>query len=168
MDNIYGFCIFYRLLVPNVLGIERLGPVDVARALNNGPAVWKNGEIMAIGCETKHELVMADLALGSSLQDFSQGGKIELAGGAMGHLDGIATTKRCGVGAHFAFKPLEVVLLATGAVDLVLEFADLEPTELVVPDIDVDQFSIDGLDMAGQNLDGFGGLQAGDDIDGGG
>ena len=66
--------------------------------------------------------------------------------------------------AHLALEPFEVVMLAAGAIDLIFELADLEAAELVIPDIDIDQILIDGFEVASQNLDGFGGLQAGDDI----
>ena len=50
-------------LMPNVFCIKRLRPVDVAGALNNGPSVGKDGEIVAISGEAEHEFVVRNLSL---------------------------------------------------------------------------------------------------------
>ena len=148
------------------LGIERFGTVDVVRALDDRSSVGENREIMAIRCETEHELVVVHRALSCRHQHLGQGGKVKLATGSMGNLDGISATERGGVGTHLAFQPLEVPLLAARTVNLVLKLADLEATEFVIPDIDVNQLSVDGFNVTSHDLDGFGGLQAGNHIDG--
>jgi len=79
--------------MPNVLGIERLRPVDVAGALNNGPSVGKNGEIVAISGEAEHELVVRHLSLRDALKDFRQGAKVQLIGSPMSHLHGVSATE---------------------------------------------------------------------------
>ena len=53
-------------LMPDVLGVEGLGPVDVAGAFDNGPAIREYGEIVAIGGEAEHELVVRHFALGDA------------------------------------------------------------------------------------------------------
>lgn len=67
---------------------------------------------------------------------------------------------------HLTFEPLEVMVLAAGAIDLILQLADFETAEFVVPDIDINQFPIDSFDVAGEYLQGFRRLKAGYDING--
>lgn len=144
--------------MPNKLGIEGFCSIDVMRPLNNGSAIWKYSEIVPIRCETEHELVMRHGTLSCTLQYFRQGGEVQLTGCTMSDLHRISTTERCGMGAHLAFQPLKVPLLAARTIDFVLQFADLEATELVVPDIHIDQFPVDGFDVTSQDFDGFSSL----------
>src|SRR5204863_7078252 len=68
--------------------------------------------------------------------------------------------------ALLAVEPVEDSLGTTGA----LAFSssqrrDLHAAAGVVPDVDEEEFAVDGISFSSENLQGFRGLEAGDDAD---
>src|SRR5262245_25856773 len=85
----------------------------------------------------------------------------------MRDLHGVPAAKTRRVRAHLAFEPLELPALATWTVGRFEEFGDLQSPERVLPHVHYQQFAIDRLAVAGENLERLGRLETGNDIDNG-
>src|SRR5262249_38287201 len=136
--------------MPDVLGVQRSRPVHVVGALDDRPAVGKDGELVAIHVELEQEAVVAHLA--QNLQVLGQLLDVRRSGLLGGNLQGVAATEVVVLRAVGAVQPLELPLLAAGAIDLAQEWGDLDAAQNVVPDVDVGQLAADLVAMATEDL----------------
>ena len=83
----------------------------------------------------------------------------------MRHLHGVAAAQAGRLRALVAFEPFELRALAAGAIDLAQQRRDLDAAADVLPHVDVDQLAVDLVELAGQDLERLGRLEAGDDVD---
>src|SRR5205823_4926833 len=122
-------------------------------------------EVVAVRVELQEEAVVADLA--QRLQMPGQLLEVQTLSRAVGHLDGVAAAKARRLRALFAVQPLEPAALAARTIDLAPERRNLDPALKVLPDIEIDQFAVDLVEPAGEDLDRLRRLEAGDDVDDG-
>src|SRR5262249_20170518 len=106
---------------------------------------------MAVGLELEKEAVIAHLA--KRFQVTGEILEVEPARVTLAHLHGVAAAETRRMRALLAFQPLELATPATRAIDLAQEWSDLDPALDVLPDVDVNQLSVDLIFPAGKDLE---------------
>src|SRR6516162_6965276 len=150
--------------MPDVLRVQGPRLVDVARSLDDGPPVGEDGELVALGGELQHETVEADRV--AHLAEVPRHLlEVQFRRQPMGDLYGIAATQARRLRALFAVEPFESAPAAAGTVHLAQKRGDLDPAGDILPDVDVDQVAVNLVELAGEDLERFGRLEAGDDAD---
>src|SRR5437868_13987773 len=86
----------------------------------------------------------------------------------MTDLHSVAATKTRGLRPVRPIEPFKLLALAARAIDFTEQARDLNSPRRVVPDIDVNEFSVDRFALPGEDLERFRRLNAGDNVDDGG
>src|SRR5579875_1294407 len=150
-------------LVPNIFRIQRPRLVHVGGAFDDGAAVREHGEFVVLNLEFQQETVVAYFTHFSQVRCHLL--EVELGRRAVRYLYGVAAAQTGRLRTVGAVQPLEATMLATGTIDLAQKRGNLDAALYVVPDVEIQQFAVDLVAAASQDLERLGRLQAGDDVD---
>jgi hypothetical protein len=150
----------------DVLRIQHASLVQIARALDDRAAVGEHGEFVFLGGEFEEKAVEAYVAAHQP-KVTRHLLEIQFRRDSMRDLHGVAAAQAGRLRTLLPFEPFKFLVFAAGAIDFAQERRDLDAAADVFPHIDVDQFAINNVKMAGQNLEALGDLQIGDDADDG-
>ena len=147
-------------------GVEGAGEGDVGGALDEGAAVGEEGEGVGAAAEAEEEVVEAEVVdVGVGSEAGAHGGEVDGAV-VLVDLDGVAAAEG-DVGAAFAGEVGEDALAADGAVGVGVGGADFAMRSLC-PEVEGEEGAAHEVGLAGEEFEGFGGLDGGGEVDGGG
>ena len=149
----------------DVFGVEGAGFVEVAGALDDGAAVGEDSDLAVGDFQAEEEFVGGDAVGGAGLSE-PLGEIVEIEGlllAAGSQLDGVSATKTDGAEAAAAGEEFVISLGTAGAAGA--EVVERHLVEVVFPGFDADEAAVDGVEVAGEDFEGFEGLEVGDDAD---
>ncbi len=149
------------ILCPNIFSIQCPGHGLISGAFDDGPRIGKEGDFVVVDGEAQQIIVV-----GGDVADWSQAGgyfcQVQPAGPRLASLDRVAPAQAGNLPPFYLVEKLKIALLASGAI--LAGAVTLELLKGIVPDIEMDNALVQ-IALADDELDGFGGADAGNGAD---